>query len=106
MMESLKRDDPVLNQLAAEALAAIGPDVVHVLMCEILSSVNVQYRLRLLEVIAEIGEMPDPNDHLELFNLTHNPDVRVRTEAARAIYAVGPRGPRRRCTVPEVTPSR
>jgi len=105
-MESLKRDDPVLNQLAAEALAAIGPDVVHVLMCEILSSVNVQYRLRLLEVIAEIGEMPDPNDHLELFNLTHNPDVRVRTEAARAIYAVGPRGPRRRCTVPEVTPSR
>ena len=60
---------PVLNQLAAEALTAIGPDVVHTLMAEVLVADSVQYRLRLLGIVEEIGEMHDPGDHLELFNL-------------------------------------
>jgi hypothetical protein len=95
IFEAAKRNDPILSQLAMEALTAIGKDVVPVLMNEVLNSDNVQYRLRLLNVIEEIGEMPDPADHLDLFRLTSDRDARVRTAAARAIHAVGPRGPRR-----------
>ena len=89
LFEVIKRDDPVLNQLAAEALTAIGPDVVHTLMAEALVADNVPYRLRLLGIVEEIGEVPEPGDHLELFNLVRDQDARVRMAAARVIHAVG-----------------
>ena len=81
IMESLERDDPVLNQLAAEALAAVGRDVVHTLMIEVFTSDNVRYRLDLLQVVEAIGEMPDPGDHLELFRLARDRDARIRAAA-------------------------
>jgi HEAT repeat protein len=101
LFEALKRDDPVLNQLAAEALVAIGRDVVPTLMIEILASAKVGYRLRLLQVIEAIGEMPDPGDRVELFNLTRDRNARVRAAAAQVVCAVGPQGSRGRPLVVE-----
>lgn len=95
MFESLKRDDPILNQLGMEALANIGRDAVPALILDAATSDNTPYRIRLLRVIEEIGEMTDRGDQRELLRLTRDPDTRVQTAAARALYAVGPRGPRR-----------
>jgi hypothetical protein len=99
IMESIKREDPLLNQLASEALVAIGRDVVHTLVLEFLTTKSTRYQVRLLSVIAEIGEVPDPADHLELFNMNRSKNVAVREAAARAIWAVGPHGPRRAAAI-------
>ena len=77
-------------------MTAIGQDSVPTLMIEVLTTDNTPYQLRLLRVIEEIGEMPDPADHLDLFRLTRDRDARMRTAAARVIHAVGPHGLRRR----------
>ena len=105
IFEAAKRNDPILSQLAMEALTAIGKDVVPVLMSEVFNSDNIQYRLRLLDVIEEIGVMPDPGDHLALFNLARDKDARIRTAAARVMHAVGPHSLRRQRTSQEVATS-
>ncbi len=94
MFEALKRKDRTLNQLATEALAGIGSLVVHTLVLEILASKEPGYRARLLHVIAEIGEITEPSDHLALFYLTRDKDSRIRRAAVSALYTVGPRNRR------------
>jgi hypothetical protein len=95
ILEALQREDPSLNGLAMEAVVAIGRDAVPTLVAEVLATDDVPYQLRLLRVIEEIGEIPDPADHLEIFSLVRSRDSRVRLAAARVIWAVGPHGPRR-----------
>jgi hypothetical protein len=92
IMESIRREDAVLNQLASQALVAIGPDVVHTLVMDLVTTRNTSYQLRL---IAEIGAVSDPMEHLELFNLSRNKSAAVREAAARTIWAVGPHSEQR-----------
>jgi len=88
MFEALKSEAVKLNQLAAEALALVGPVVVRELVIELLTSKKVGYRVRLLGVIETIGEVSNPIDHMELFNLTDDKDSRVREAAVRTINAL------------------
>jgi hypothetical protein len=87
IFEALKVDAPRLNDLAATALLAIGPDVVSTLMAEIANSKNVRYKLRLLVIVERIGEVLDPADHLQLFELSQDRDSRIREAAVDAILA-------------------
>ncbi len=59
-------------------------------------------RLRLLRIIAEIGHIPDPTDHMDLFALARDGDPRIREAVARVIYAVGPHSDRQH-TAPQQT---
>jgi hypothetical protein len=95
IMESIRREDAVLNQLASQALVAIGPDVVQMLVMDLVTTKNTGYQLRLLRIIAEIGEVPDPLDHLELFNLSRSKNAAVREAVAQTIWAVGPHSEQR-----------
>ena len=89
IIECVKRDDSVLNELAAEALVATGPDVVPTLMAEIATSSSPRHRVKLLRVIEAIGEIRDPGDRLDLLRLAKTDgDLRVRAAAARTIMAI------------------
>ena len=93
---TLKSEASGLNRLATELLVAMGGEVVHELIAEARTSKKIGYKLRLLRVIQNIGEVPVRDDHLELFTISGDKDPRVRAAAARAIAAVGPHSSRRR----------
>ena len=99
MLEALKSEARKLNQLAAESLVLTGPIVVHELVREVLTTKRIGYRVRLLGVIEAIGEVPEPADQMELFNLAQDKDSLLRAAAARTIFAVGPHGPKRQTAV-------
>jgi hypothetical protein len=105
IFESLKREDARLNELSAEALTVLGTNIMHTLVGEVLASRRRNYRLRLLNIIAEIGHIPDPADHMDLFTLAHDVDPRIRAAAASTIYAVGPHSDRKHATPQEATAS-
>lgn len=84
---ALRCNDAWFNELAMEALVAIGPDVVHTLVIEAMTSPEIRYRIRLLQVIEEISSVPDPVDHLDLFTLARDADPRIQNAAARALIA-------------------
>jgi len=94
IIECVKRDDSVLNELAAEALVAIGPDVVSTLVAEIGTSSSPRHRVQLLRVVEAIGEIRDPGDRLALLRLAKADRApQVRAAAKRTFMAVGPNGP-------------
>lgn len=88
MFEALKREDTRLNELASEALAGMGQVAVHTIVLEAATTVETQYRLRLLRIVEQIGEVPDPDDHLLLFEMTRDQDFRVQHAAARTIMVL------------------
>ncbi len=96
IFEALRREDPRLNNLAMQVISASGKDAVHTLVIEALGSKRSKYRVRLLRIIAEIGEISDPNDQLTLLNLTRDRNLEVRNATSDAFYAVGPHGARER----------
>ena len=98
MMESLGRNDRVLNRLAAEALAAAGRDVARTLMIEALTSDNIWYgvtqrknasvdlRQTTATAFGKIGPVALP----ALTELLEDGDLQVRCRAAWALGEMGP----------------
>jgi predicted amidohydrolase YtcJ len=99
IFESLKREDEVLTALAMEALVAMGTKTVHVLVVEATTSDQIKYQVRLLQAIAEIGELPNVSDYYNLTTLTRHSDPGVREAVARVMFAIGPQGPKRQAEV-------
>ncbi len=102
IFEVLKREDETLNRLAMEVITANGKDAVHTLVIAALGSKNVKHQVRLLDIIAEIGEVSDPGDQLNLYTLTRDKSPEVRDAAVAAFYAVGPHGKRERARLEEL----
>jgi hypothetical protein len=102
ILAALQRQDARLNELAHDALVAIGTGAVHTLVIEAFTSKNIGYRLRLLRAIEAIGEVPDPMDHAKLFILLgHGKSAKIREAVKRVILAVAPHSERRQAKVPE-----
>ena len=95
LFEAMKREDDVLNELAAEALTSIGTDVVYTLVLEALTSRQTGYRLRLLRIIENVGEITDPAAYLDLMALARDDDPKIREAAVRTVHALGPHRARR-----------
>jgi HEAT repeat protein len=98
MMESLRRNDRVLNRLATEALAAAGRDVVHTLMIEALASDNIWHgvtqrknaSVESRQTTATAFGNIDPVALPALTELLADDDSQVRWRVAWALGEMGP----------------
>jgi len=86
MIHALRVTGDVLNAHAAHLLAQLGGEHVCRLVREAASRRNSPaYRLRLLDVIERIGELPTADDWLTLTVLAADKNLQIRHAAARCL---------------------
>jgi hypothetical protein len=107
LLEVLRTTNQKLNAMAADILVRIGSPAIGPLVRQAVISRSAGHRIRLLGVVERIGDMPDPDSHIELGTLLADKRPEVRNAVLRVLAVVRPRGEDGELagrTIPTVTP--